>query len=235
VKSWNWLATRPGNADDGGVKRWYYIVLGGILVVGLLYIWLHRVELGLASAPVSDDESTYSASQSTSSSTPAVDSHPARIFWQKVDRSADGFKVEMPADTKEMQVPAYNSQGSAEQVNMIYAYPDAQTSFSVAWADNPPVARASSMAVDRTLDTAVSDALARTQTTLVAESKANRKGYPARDFVAHNAHGGIFNARLILVGQRLYMLIAAFPTDSARRPQDVARFFDSFAPVHSSN
>lgn len=221
-------AVRP---DDGDVKRWYYFVLGVILVVGLLYIWLHRVELGLASPPVNDTDSTYTSGSGGNSSPVATDNRPARIFWQKVDRSGDGFKVEMPADIKEMQVPAYTSQGSAEQVNMLYAYPDAQTSFSVAWADNPPVAQASSMAVDKTLDTATDDALARTQTIMVAVSKANRQGYPARDFVARNTNGGIFNARLILVGRRLYMLIAAFPSDAARRPQDVARFFDSFTPV----
>jgi hypothetical protein len=221
------------------VKWWYSIVLVGILAAGLLYIWLHRVELGLASPPVNDSESIYSsssgaisgASSGAKSGTLASDNRPARIFWQNVDRSRDGFKVEMPADIKEMRVPAYNSLGSSEQVNMIYAYPDAQTSFSVAWADNPPVERASFMAVDKTLDTAVKDALVRTQTMMVRETKANRRGFPARDFLARNTNGGIFNARLILVGQRLYMLVAAFPSDAARQPQDVARFFDSFAPM----
>jgi len=229
----NWLATRATRTDDGGVKRWYYIVLGGILLAGAGYIWLNRVELGLASPPADNAETTYSAGSSATPS--ASSSRPARIFWQKVDRSSDGFKVEMPADVKDMQTTSYNSQGGTEPVNMIYAYPDAQTSFSVAWADNPPVARANSMAVDKTLDTAMADAMARTQTSLVAQSKANRKGYPARDFAARNAHGGIYNTRLLLVGQRLYMLIAAFPDDSARKPNDVARFFDSFTPVRSGS
>lgn len=220
------------SADDGGVKRWYFIVLGGILLVGSLYIWQHRVELGLASPPVGDAESTYSAGIGMASGAPASSARPARIFWQNVNRAADGFRLDMPTDAKEMQIPAYDNEGSSEQVNMLYAYPDAETSFSVAWADKPPVARASSMAVDQTLDTAVADTLQRTQTTLVAASKANRKGYPARDFVARNEHGGLFNARLILVGQRMYLLMAAFPAESARNPQDVARFFDSFTPVH---
>jgi hypothetical protein len=41
------------------------------------------------------------------------------------------------------------------------------------------------------------------------------------------------NSRLIYINPRLYMLIAAFPSESARREQDVARFFDSFAIVSS--
>ena len=217
--------------DDVSVKRWYFIVLGGILVTGVVYIYLHRVDLGLVSPPL--DDSTYSAGAGSSAAANpnASTAHPAHIVWQKVDRGPDGFKVEMPSGDKQIQIPAYNGSGGTEQVDMIYAYPDAESSYSVAWADNPPVARASGMVVDRTLDTARDDALARTQCTLVSESKSNRHGYPARDFVGRNAGGGIFHARLLMVGQRLYMLVAAFPSDTARRPQDVARFFDSFSVV----
>jgi hypothetical protein len=206
------------------VKRWYYIVLGGILILGIVYIYLHRVELGIV-GPAStgtEDASGASVDQTTSSAT------PAHIVWQKVDRAPDGFKVEMPIDSKEIQIPAYTASGGSEQVEMIYAYPDAETSYSVAWADNPPVARANGMAPDRTLDMARDDALARTQTTLVAESKTNRLGFPARDFSGRNVGGGVFNARLIMAGSRLYMLIASFPSAGARRDEDVARFMNSF-------
>lgn len=217
--------------DDVYVKRWYYIVLGGILLAGCAYIYLHRVDLGLVSPPADTSDSTYSAGSGSTTSQNGTAPRPAHIVWQKVDRTGDGFKIEMPADIKEIQIPAYNATGGAEQVEMIYAYPDAETSYSIAWADNPPVSRASGMAPDKTLDTARDDALARTQTTLITESKSNRHGYPARDFVGRNSGGGIFNARLLLVGPRLYMLIASFPSDASRRPQDVAHFFDSFTPV----
>ena len=213
------------------VKRWYYIVLGGILITGVVYIYLHRVDLGLVSSPVGDETYNAGTGSSAAANPNASQSRPAHVVWQKLDRSQDGFKVDMPADIKQIQIPAYNTTGGAEQVDMVYAYPDAETSYSIAWADNPPVGRVYNMAVDKTLDTARDDSLARTQATLVSESKSNRRGYPARDFVGRNAGGGIFNARLMLVGPRLYMMIAAFPSDTARRPQDVARFFDSFAIV----
>jgi hypothetical protein len=69
---------------------------------------------------------------------------PRSIVWQPVDRTPDGFKVEMPAEIKQIQVPAYNEQGGSEQVDMIYSYPDSETCFSVAWADDPPVERVNS-------------------------------------------------------------------------------------------
>ncbi|WP_420238891.1 hypothetical protein ACOBR2_04645 [Telmatobacter bradus] len=203
------------------MKRWYILLFAVILVGFGVYAWLHREDLGL----VSPDGSSNSGASS------AETARPARILWQKLDRTPDGFKVEMPTDSKEIQIPSYNAAGGSEQINMLYAYPDADTSFSVAWADNPPVARASDMAGEKTLDTAREDALTRTQSSLVSESKSSVQGFAARDFSGRNSGGGVFNARMILAGQRLYMLIASFPSTSARRDLDVKRFFDSFSVV----
>lgn len=213
------------------MQRWYYIVLGGILIAGGAYIYMHRNDLGLSSpsaTPV-DVSSDQSSSQSSSQYI------PARIVWTTIDRTPQGFKLEMPADSKEIQIPAYNQTGGADQVDMIYAYPDAETSFSISWADNPPVERVSGGSVEKTLDAARDDALSRTQSTLAGETKSIRQGYPVRDFVGRNDGGGVFNARLILAGRRLYMLIAAFPSASARRPEDVNRFFDSFHLLSPAN
>jgi hypothetical protein len=55
-------------------------------------------------------------------------------------------------------------------------------------------------------------------------------GYPSRDVAAHNSNGGVLNVRLIYTGERLYTLMALFPSANARREQDVIRFYNSFAP-----
>jgi hypothetical protein len=152
-----------------------------------------------------------------------------------VDRTPDGFKVDMPSDVKEIQIPAYNEIGGTDQVNMIFSYPNSETSFSVAWADDPPVVRVNNRVPDRILDMARDDALTRTQTTLVSESRITPGGFPARDFAARNVDGGVINSRLISAGSRLYMLIAAFPSANARRDQDVTRFFNSFTTTASAS
>jgi hypothetical protein len=210
------------------VKRGYYFVLIGILIVGLVYIYLHRQELGLTGPH------SFGAGYARDGEPACPEDHPATIVWQKVDRTPDGFKVEMPTDVKEIQIPAYNERGGTEQVDMIFSNPDAETTFSVAWADNPPVARVNNRAPDRTLEMARDDAVARTQTTLVSESASNTQGFPGREFAARNTGGGILNSRLIYAGSRLYMLIAAFPSVSARRDRDVTRFFNSFTITSSS-
>jgi hypothetical protein len=203
------------------VKRWHYIVLAGLGLLGIVYVYLHRQELGLVGPRDAGD--------SRSSDLPMLSSRPPRITWATVNRPKDGFKVEMPIDVKEIQVPAYNESGGTDQVDMIYANPSSDTTFSVAWADNPPVVRANGRAPDRTLDMARDEALARTQTTLVTEARVTAGGFPARDIVAHNSGGGIMDTRLLYTGRRLYMLTAVFPSSSVRREQDVTRFFNSFA------
>lgn len=209
------------------VKRWYYIVLAGLLVV-IVYVYLHRQELGLTGPHGLLSSDAPSAELASSPSRPPL------MKWQTVDRSGDGFRVEMPGDIREIQIPAYNERGGAEQVDLIYATPSAEITYSAAWADNPPVARANGQASDRVLDMARDDSLARTQTNLISESKSSPGGYPTRDFAARNAGGGIMDVRLMYTGHRLYMLIAAFPSTNARRDQDVTRFFNSFKLVASS-
>jgi hypothetical protein len=151
-----------------------------------------------------------------------------------VDRAAEGFRVEMPVDTRKIQIPAYSEAGKTDKVNIIFSNPDAETTYSLAWEDNPPVARVSRHAPDRTLESARNGAVACTQTTLVNESTTNTQGFPGREFMARNSGGGVLNSRLIYAGSRLYMLTAVFPSAGARRDQDVSRFFNSFVIVGAS-
>jgi hypothetical protein len=192
-------------------------IIVGLLGLGVIawLLYFNRGKLRLAGGAAGNE----TAGQSS----PA----PAQIDWQEVDRSPDGFRVQMPIGANETLIPAYNAQGGVEQVPMIMAMPGSDT-FAVAWADRPPVERASGENAEKTLDLARDGALTRTQTVLTGESQGRMDGYPERRFSARNDEGGMLNARLILAGTHLYMLLAAFPAASARRDEDVNRFFDSF-------
>jgi hypothetical protein len=182
------------------VKRPLSLFLGIILIVVVVYlVYEYRGDFGLGGPK--------------SAATPGAGS--GEIAWQTVDRSADGFKVKMPAAANETQIPAYTDHGVVEQVEMIEAPEGPDTTYAVAWADNPPVERAAGDDAEKTLDMARDGALGRTQTSL--------------EILARNAGGGILNGRLILAGTHLYMLIATFPSTSARRDENVKHFFDSFS------
>ena len=205
------------------MKRWQTIVVAGAVLAVIAYVGTHRQQFGLAGSHAIGVDDSRDSNEPTS---PAA--RPPAIVWTKLDRSADGFRVDMPADVKQIQIPAYNESGGADAVNMIFSNPDADTQFSVAWEDNPPVARVSNRAPDRTLQMAREGAVARTQTVLVSEASHTTQGFPGREFEVRNSGGGVMNSRLIYAGSRLYMLNAAFPSASARRDKDVSRFFNSF-------
>lgn len=215
------------------VKRILYIAVFLLVGAGCYYAYLHPDQFGFGPS-----RSFASAGVPASTDAPPA-GRSARINWQPVDRPGDGFKVEMPEDTRQLQVPAYNDSGVSEPVNMIFSSPDGGTNYSVAWADNPPSMRTTGRSVDQTLDAARDGLLARTQTSLVSETRCSPQGFSGRNILARNVGGGVMDARLIVAGQRLYMLTAAYPSLAARREQDVMRFFTSFAvtaqPVNSAS
>ena len=184
----------------------------GILLIGVVayLVWEYRADFGLGGR--------------------GGGANPGRgsVAWQTVDRSADGFTVQMPAAVSETQIPAYSDHGVVEQVPMIEAAVDPDTTYAVAWADNPPVEQAAGEDQEKTLDMARDGALGRTQTNLVSESRREIDGHVSREFVARNAGGGILNGRLILAGTHLYLLMATFPRTEEWREEDVNRFFESF-------
>jgi len=211
----------------GIVRLLKYLVFAGLIVAGV-YIYLHRQEFGSlwprGNGSASSDEG--GGESFASSATPVA--HTGRFNWRTVTRP-EGFKVEMPCETRKIEVPAFSERGATDQVQMILCDPDLATTFSVSWEDNPPVARVGDRSVDHILDSAKDGALVRTQTTEVSEVRSNPGGSPGRDFVGRNAGGGVLNARLIYAGQRLYLLSATFPSVAARRDEDIARFFNSFS------
>jgi hypothetical protein len=207
------------------VKRWLFIAIAAAGLALSAYIYLRPGPVDLSS--ITNIFSTKDASTIGLGGS----GRTAPISWQPIERPEIGFKVEMPSDPKDLQVPAYNGSGGSEPVKMLFSNPDADTTFAISWQDNPPVARVNHRAPDPTLNMARDGMLARTQTTLVTESRISSPGgYPARDVAARNSEGGILDARLIYAGNRLYILMALFPSSNVRREQDVIRFFNSFLP-----
>lgn len=201
------------------MKRWQYIVLAVAVAGAIFYVYSHWGGQGLGTM-LADQAS---GSRST-----------GRLQWHTIERPGDGFRVELPAEENERQVPAYNESGGSEPIRMLIANPNGDVTFAVTWDDNPPVARATRNP-ERTLNMARDGMLARTETTIINESRGFARDYPSLDILARNGNGGILNARLILADNRLYVLMALFPSSDARRERDVNRFFNSFVPARPSS
>jgi hypothetical protein len=203
------------------------IILILLLLLFAGFVYLHRQTMASWATDVFGENKDAGASQTQPAKTSAL------VEWKSVDYSADGFKVEMPGTASETQVPAYAQNGDVEEVRMLVSRLDNETTYSLAWKDNPPVSRGSEQARDRILDWARDGALLRTQTSLVSESRINPAGFLGREIVSRNPNGGVLCARFLLTGQRLYALMVAFPSAGARRDQDATRFFNSLTLTSS--
>ena len=216
------LAENQDPWHSGLVKLWLILLLLLLLAGGGAYLYFHRDDLGIRSTnPVFEPASTSSV---------APQPEPVHLNWQTVDRPADGFTLEMPGEPQNSQAPAFNETGGTDTVHMLVANPSSQLVFAITWEDNPPVVRVNRDAPDSTLDMARDGMLGRTQTILDTEKPSLIAGFPAREISAHNNGGGVLDARLILVGDRLYCLMALSPSASARQPQEILRFFNGFSP-----
>jgi hypothetical protein len=200
------------------MKRMYFWLIGGLLVIGGFSLWKYRGDI--------DFMSTFFPKRSAAGLLETARKAP--LQWQPVDKSNMGFKLEMPGEPKQIVVQATTETGTTEPVSMLLVKPDSESSFAIAWAEKPPVARMNDLVPDKTLDQARDGAMSATQTTPITESRSTPQGFPGRDIVAHNAGGGILDTRFVYAGTRLYMLIAASPSASARREDAVMRFFNSF-------
>ena len=205
------------------MRRWlFWILLILALVAVGWYYYGHLVPQKLSTVQTTETTQTAASNQN-----PAP---PPAITWETVERPQDGIKLQMPAGAKDSDAPAYKANGAAEQVNLVLSNTNSDTTFAIAWENDPPVAHANRHDPERTLQAARDGMLARTQTFLIQQSDLKVAGFPALDLSARNQGGGILDARLIYVNGCLYSLIVAFPDLAARRQSDVDRFYQSFTP-----
>ncbi len=201
------------------MKKVSLYLIAILTLIGGFYLFEHRGEYSWLSwlAPIHPVEGEVQTHRSAS------------LKWRAIDKTAAGFKLEMPGEPKQSVVEATTDSGDPEPVSMLMVKPDAQSAFAIAWAEKPPVARVNDLLADKTLDQARDGAMARTQSTLISETRSTPQGYPGREVMSRNVGGGILDTRFIYAGTRLYMLIATSPSESARREDAIQRFFNSFA------
>lgn len=205
------------------VNPWRAFILILLLAAVLGYAYFHRDALPAALAKFSKSDSQLT--QTMEAALPQE--QPA---WRTLMRE-DGFLVQMPGEPKEMQAPAYGEDGGAKPVRMIASTLQSKATFAVSWQEDPPVAHAANGQFEATLTMARDGMLSRVHATLDGEVRLSIGGCPGRDIAAHNAEGGVLNARIIYAGNRLYMLLAAYPSAAARRDADVNRFFNTFSLI----
>jgi hypothetical protein len=149
----------------------------------------------------------------------------ARAEWTDYKSEAGRFVASFPGKPRESSKTVNTAIGSIEM--KMYGVSEKQTSFSVAVADYPPEhvkQIGSTVLLDKARDGAVSN----TQGTLLSEQIIQVEGNPGRELKISAAGGkGTIRAKVFLVGNRLYHVVAVTPVEESYTPQ-VRRFLDSF-------
>lgn len=143
--------------------------------------------------------------------------------WRRITSTPGAFSVAMPVAPTPQTERVETAYGVVVVDALSAAFGD--MFYAVAWADYPPETRWARPA--RVLDEVRDRARARSRGRVIAERPISFAGYPGRD-VEIESHPipdvtMVSRARLVLVGTRLYQVIAAGPLR-----EGATAFLDSF-------
>jgi hypothetical protein len=145
--------------------------------------------------------------------------------WETFSPADGKFSVEFPGPpTQKIQrVPT----AAGELVAHSFAYEEKDYAYTVGYSDYPAGVMQPGLE-DRILDSARDGAVENVRGKLVSEERIALNGHPGRNLKVTILSGrGTVDARIFLVGNRLYTAIASSETERASA-SDVRRFLDSF-------
>jgi hypothetical protein len=87
---------------------------------------------------------------------------------------------------------------------------------------------ASQKSPDQVLESARDGSLRNVQGTLITQNQLTVQGFPGLQFQAHARGNSLMDSRMVLAGNRLYMIMAVAADGQNAQPKTVERMFDSF-------
>ncbi len=151
------------------------------------------------------------------------------LKWQTYTAPDNSFTIEFPGKPTVEAAQAPVAGGGTKPMSLISVKPSTTTSYMVSYVEDDNVA---SKSVDDVLSNARDGSLSKTQGTVLQQNRLTIQGYPAMDIQASARGNSRFDARFVVVGKRLYMIMAAATVEQDRAPKNIQRMFDSFKINH---
>ncbi len=146
--------------------------------------------------------------------------------WQTFNSPDGKFSINLPGKPivdQGQQVPVAG--GDAAIIYGVGTQPNDHAAYNCTYVEN---ANLITKSPDELLSIARDGGLKNAQGTLIAEKQITVDGHPARDIQAHTTGNSAYDARLVLVGNRMYMLMVIDTSKRSRDAKNVQKFFDSF-------
>ena len=145
--------------------------------------------------------------------------------WQTYTAPDGSFSVELPGKPTVETTPVPVEGGSTTPMTMVSVNPTSSTSYMCSYAEDESIRRKSA---DEALESARDGSLRKTQGTLISQKRTTVQGYPALDMQMRARGNSLVDSRLILVGDRLYMVMAVAMVPEEGEAKTVQRMFESF-------
>ena len=144
--------------------------------------------------------------------------------WQTYVAPDGTFSIDLPGESTLSTNQAPLEGGGNIIFHVISATPTRSRAYSCAYVD---LENNSQRSTDQVLESARDGSLRKVQGTLLKQNQLTFQGFPGLQFQARARGNSLMDSRMVLVGKRLYMLVAIVTNEERNEAKTVQRTFDS--------
>ncbi len=145
--------------------------------------------------------------------------------WQTYAAPDGTFSIELPGKPVVETTQAPLEGGGNITFHLINAASTGSRAYSCSYVE---LENASQKSTDQVLESARDGSLRKVQGTLLKQNQLIVQGFPGLQFQARVRGNSLMDSRMVLVGKRLYMVMAVATAGEHTEPKTVQRMFDSF-------
>jgi hypothetical protein len=145
--------------------------------------------------------------------------------WETYIAPDGTFSIELPgkATLETSQAPLEG--GGTIPFHTVSVASSGNSAYSLAYVENKNVGEKSPA---QALESARDGSLRKVQGTLVMQNRITVQGFPGLEMQAQTRGNAFMDSRILVVGDRLYMIMVVAGSEQDREPKTVQRIFDSF-------
>ena len=145
--------------------------------------------------------------------------------WQTYTAPDNSFTIELPGKPTVEATEAPVEGGGTKPVTIVSVKASDSTEYMVSFVEDDSIAGKSA---DEVLANARDGSLAKIQGKVLQQNQLTVQGYPALEVQASARGNSWIDSRLVVVGKRLYMIMAIATVEQDRDTKNIHRMFESF-------
>lgn len=145
--------------------------------------------------------------------------------WQTYTAPDNSFTVELPGKPLSETTQAPIEGGGTKPMTLVSVKPTTRTAYMCSYAEDENIG---SKSPDEVLEAARDGSLSKTQGTVISQKRLTVQGYPALEIQARARGNSLLDARIVVAGKRLYVIMAVATGEQDREANAIRRIFDSF-------